>query len=94
MADVKKCDRCGDIYNTYELLIDALNIHGIDGNVLCYKYTSWGDDFPHNVISEKSSHIDLCPKCLSEFMLWLFPKINKNDLKFEEYKPIERRNTN
>lgn len=60
MARARKCDRCGNLYETYNTKNDKTKINGLitinlDDN---QKY------FGHGAM-------DLCPDCMREFQNWL-----------------------
>ena len=60
MACARKCDRCGKLYEEYNLENDEKNPNGIMVLTLDYqrKY------YPHDAM-------DLCPDCMREFQDWM-----------------------
>ena len=68
IMQAKKCDRCGVLYEQYNVQNDSKKCNGImrlniDGTM---KY------FIHEAT-------DLCPKCMTEFMTWLYAEKNKKE---------------
>ena len=60
MACAKKCDRCGKLYEQYNLLNSKKNPHGIMTLNLDGQRRYYGHDA-----------MDLCPECMKEFREWL-----------------------
>ena len=60
MACAKKCDRCGKLYEEYNIEDDKKNPNGI----MVLNLDSQRRYFTHNVM-------DLCPDCMKEFQDWL-----------------------
>lgn len=60
MACARKCDRCGKLYEEYNLKNDEKNPNGIMVLNLDYqrKY------YPHDAM-------DLCPDCMRKFQDWI-----------------------
>ena len=66
MAIAKKCDRCGNYYDTntkYEVP-DCLNTRYVNG-------ISTLVSFNFNYVTERGISYDLCDKCLESFYNWL-----------------------
>lgn len=61
MANAKKCDRCGRLYEHYDRGYDGMDINGIS---LVEMGTFFGS---HTT----KMYIDLCPECLTELIEWI-----------------------
>jgi hypothetical protein len=60
MACAKKCDRCGKLYEQYNLLNSKKNPNGIMTLNLDAQRRYYGHDA-----------MDLCPECMKEFLEWM-----------------------
>ena len=60
MANVKRCDRCGNIYDLYNAANSNKNINSVIRANTDYKRKY----FPQNII-------ELCPTCKDKFERWL-----------------------
>lgn len=67
MAFAKKCDRCGRLYEGYNIKPSATNINGVITANIDY----FGKYYTQNIL-------DLCPECSDSFMRWLS---KENDVK-------------
>ena len=61
MAAAKQCDRCGKLYNSYNIKNDAKHINGI----MTLNIDPYGRYYDHNAK-------DLCPECKDSFEKWFF----------------------
>ena len=61
MAAAKKCDRCGKLYEPYNIKNDAKNFNGIN----TVNLDASGRYYGHKPM-------DLCPECKDSFEEWLF----------------------
>ena len=61
MAAAKQCDRCGKLYNSYNIKNDTKNINGI----MTVNIDTYGRYYDHKPK-------DLCPECKDSFEEWLF----------------------
>ena len=71
MANARKCDRCGKLYEGYNTENDSENINGIrtlniDYQRMCYSHEA----------------MDLCPECMESFWGWLRGK--RRDLRSQK----------
>lgn len=60
MACAKKCDRCGKLYDEYNLKDDEKNPNGIMVLNLDYQRKYYAHDV-----------MDLCPDCMRKFQDWM-----------------------
>lgn len=58
MADIKKCDRCGDAYDPYHM--------NINWDQEWWRYSVHKDCHPYSEIK-----LDLCPRCRKELVNWI-----------------------
>ena len=63
MALAKKCDRCGNFYESYNTTNDSKNINGI----MTLNLDEQGRYYEHKPL-------DLCPNCKDSFEKWLNKK--------------------
>ena len=61
MAAAKKCDRCGKLYELYNIKNDSKNINGI----MTVNIDHYGEYYDHKPK-------DLCPECKDSFDEWWF----------------------
>ena len=67
MADAKKCDRCGRLYEAYHCKDDALMPYlGSGGAVNCIKFYN---ELQYDRIGGQT--VDLCPECMAALIAWL-----------------------
>lgn len=67
MADAKKCDRCGRLYEPYHCKDDALMPRLGSGNsVNCIKF--YNELQSHRIGGQT---VDLCPECMAALIAWL-----------------------
>lgn len=66
MGFAKKCDRCGKLYELYNLESDPKNINGLLTLNIDYKRSYYTQNL-----------IDLCPECMNSFDKWLKEKGNE-----------------
>lgn len=59
MAAARKCDRCGKLYEPYNLKDDSKHINGI----IFVNVDEQRKYYDHGII-------DLCPDCSTEFINW------------------------
>lgn len=63
----KKCDRCEKLYEVYHKKSKSQIFNGVAlVNV-------------NNVVPILETAIDLCPRCMTEFMIWLYAEKNKKE---------------
>lgn len=70
MAFAKKCDRCGKLYEEYNIKNDSKNINGIQ---------TLNIDYKRKFYSHKP--FDLCPECKDSFEKWLLNIGKENYMK-------------
>jgi hypothetical protein len=63
MSDIKKCDRCGDAYDPYNLSTN----YGDEW----WRYEVLKDSHPYEEIK-----VDLCPECRKKLYKWIKGKDN------------------
>lgn len=68
MADAKKCDRCGRLYEPYHRRNDKLMPYVYSGHTVnCIRFY---DEMDNNEI--RGARVDLCLDCMSELLRWLY----------------------
>lgn len=67
MAMIRKCDRCGKVYEHYTGQIDK---YSLGANAIRYMYVG-----KYDITYElRKEPIDLCPKCFESFNEWMEEK--------------------
>ena len=73
MAAARKCDRCGNLYESYNTENNAKKINGIN----TVNIDAQGKFYSHKAI-------DLCPECKESFDMWLFAGKPVGEIEKEE----------
>lgn len=70
MANAKKCDRCGRLYEFYDADVSGYKVNAVS---LVHRYSHGGSGYDTRLVA------DLCPKCMDEFTNWILEKENNNE---------------
>lgn len=71
MAEVVRCDRCGDVFERPSRSwgsTDMIQLNGIN----CYK------KYKDETSKMFMNNFDICPQCAKEFMKWLYKKDDRD----------------
>lgn len=72
MADIKRCDRCGEAYNPYNDGMDCFDrMPDIDEDLNLGNCVTVGIEMDGHLYSERCRKFDLCQNCMRELIQFI-----------------------